>query len=366
MFLIHDLGQGGAEKVLVNLVNNLDQKSFDITLVSLFGGGVNEQFLGQNIHYRRIFRYNIPGNSKLMKLFTPKQLHRMFIKEKHNIEISFLEGPCARIISGCQDPSVKLVSWIHTKFSAESDTYRPFRNKIEAEHCYRKFDYTAFVSKDVQNRFNEIIPLYNSCGVLYNTVESEQIKNQSKEEVYSASFDHNVANLITVGTLKEVKGYNRLLRVCKRLRDESYRFHLYMLGSGPLQSELQMYIDDNQLRDNVSLLGYDSNPYKYTAKCDLYVCSSYTEGFSTAVSEALIVGTPVCTVEVSGMKEMLGEHNEYGIITENNEDALYKGIKNLLDNPELLIYYKNKAKERGKKFSNEKTVKAVEDMLLNL
>lgn len=66
------------------------------------------------------------------------------------------------------------------------------------------------------------------------------------------------------------------------------------------------------------------------------------------------------------MKEMLGENNEWGVVTENSEEALYAGIKNLLDNPKLLAYYKDKAIERGKTFRTENTVKAVEDMLLNL
>ncbi|MBR0136232.1 MAG: glycosyltransferase, partial [Clostridia bacterium] len=97
-----------------------------------------------------------------------------------------------------------------------------------------------------------------------------------------------------------------------------------------------------------------------------FVCASMAEGFSTAATEALIVGTPVCTVEVSGMKEMLGENNEYGIVTENSEEGLYRGIKSLLDDPELLAHYKRKAEERGRSFSTETTVKAVEDMLLSL
>ena len=70
--------------------------------------------------------------------------------------------------------------------------------------------------------------------------------------------------------------------------------------------------------------------------------------------------------EVLVVGDMLGENNEYGIVTENNEDALHQAIKSLLDNPELLKHYKEKAIERGKFFSTEKTVKAVEDMLLNL
>ena len=115
----------------------------------------------------------------------------------------------------------------------------------------------------------------------------------------------------------------------------------------------------------MTFLGYQTNPYKYVAKCDLFVCASFAEGFSTAATEALIVGTPVCTTEVSGMREMLGD-NEYGIITENDEEALYEGIKDLLDHPEKLAHYKEKAIERGKRFSTEETVKAVEEMLLKL
>ena len=66
------------------------------------------------------------------------------------------------------------------------------------------------------------------------------------------------------------------------------------------------------------------------------------------------------------MKEMLGENDEYGIVTENSEEALYEGIKRLLDDPALLAHYRKQAVLRGEQFSTEKTVKAVEDMLLGL
>ena len=66
------------------------------------------------------------------------------------------------------------------------------------------------------------------------------------------------------------------------------------------------------------------------------------------------------------MKEMLGENNEWGVVTENSEEGLYQGIKHLLDSQTLVNCYKEKATERGKTFSTENTVKAVENMLLNL
>ena len=66
------------------------------------------------------------------------------------------------------------------------------------------------------------------------------------------------------------------------------------------------------------------------------------------------------------MKEMLGENNEWGIVTPNDDEALYQGSKQLLDNPALLTHYKEKAAQRGKFFSTEKTVHAVEEMLESL
>ena len=128
----------------------------------------------------------------------------------------------------------------------------------------------------------------------------------------------------------------------------------------------QTLIRNLKLENSVTLLGYSENPYKYLKKCDLFVCSSLSEGFSTAVTEALVLGIPVCTVNVSGMKELLGNSNEYGIVTDNDEEALYKGIKRLLDDNELLQYYKSQALIRGEEFQTDNTVKAVENMFVEL
>ena len=364
LFLIHDLGQGGAEKVLVNLVNNMDRSKFDISVTVLFGGGVNEQFLAPDIHFRAVFPRMIPGNSHLMKLLTPKQLHRLCVKEHYDIEVSYLEGPSARIISGCPDQDTKLVSWIHVQQNNMKSLAASFRSEKEARNCYDRFHQTVCVSEYVKNDFSSILDFQKPCCVLYNTVESDVILRDSEET--APEVDAKMARLVAVGTLKASKGYERLLRVIKRLRDEQVPVCLYILGTGPLQETMEDYISENRLETIVKFLGYQTNPYKYVAKCDLFVCASFSEGFSTAATEALIVGTPVCTVEVSGMKEMLGEHNEWGIVTENNEEALYRGIKGLLEDPELLARYKEKAAIRGKTFSTENTVKAVEDMLLHL
>lgn len=364
LFMIHSLGQGGAEKVLVNLVNNMDSTQFDITVIALFGGGVNEQFLKSHIKYKALFSRAIPANSQIMKIFTPKQLHKILIKEQYDVEISYLEGPTARIVSGCPHETTKLVSWIHVEQHSVKKASYAFRTEQEARTCYHRFHETVCVSQSVRRDFCSIMNFQRPCTVLYNTVESDKIMLLAKEETSRISREKH--SIIAVGSLKESKGYSRLLRIMCRLLQERYDVHLYILGIGPMKDEIEHFLKKENVEDFVTLLGYDTNPYKYVAKCDLFVCASFAEGFSTAATESLIVGTPVCTVDVSGMKEMLGENSEYGMIVPNDENSLYLGIKKLLDEPELLDYYRAKAAERGAFFSTEKTVKAVEDMLLNL
>lgn len=362
LFLIHDLHQGGAEKVLVNLVNNMDPEQFEIHITALFGGGVNEQFLNPHVHFRAIYPKAFPGNSHVMKLLSPQMLHKLYINEHYDIEVAYLEGPAARIISGCTDPDTKKVVWIHCTMKSDEEFAIGFRSTEEARRCYGSFDTGIFVSRGVRDAFRTYCPL-EQMQVLYNTNESDVILQKAAEP---AELPGSGIRWCGMGKLVENKCFDRMLRIQKRLMDEGYPVHFLALGDGPLRPELESYVRNNGLTDSVTFLGYQTNPYKYLAKCDLFVCASFAEGFSTAATEALIVGTPVCTVEVSGMKEMLGDNNEWGIVTDNEDEALYRGIKSLLDDPDKLAHYTRQAEIRGKTFSTENTVNAVQDMLRNL
>lgn len=365
LFLIHDLGHGGAEKVLVNLVNNMNSAKFDITVMTLFDTGINRQFLAPHIRYISCFSNMIPGNSKIMKLLTPVQLHNWLIKDHYDIEVSYLEGPSARVISGCRAQDTKLICWIHIEQKKMKRAAASFRSYNEAEECYNKFDKIIAVSETVKEDFTSLFPIKKPVEVLYNTNESRKIVELSRESVSENVITSNTFNIIGVGKLLKSKGFDRLARIEKKLLDEGYKIHVYILGEGPEFSKLKHYAKENNMENNFTLLGYQTNPYKFVAKCDLFVCASFAEGFSTAATEALIVGTPVCTVEVSGMKEMLGD-NEYGLITDNNDEALYQGIKQLVEKRSLLSYYRNQAVLRGKLFNTERTVEAVEEMFYSI
>lgn len=365
LFLIYNLHHGGAEKVLVNLVNNMDPAKFDIHVTALFGGGVNEQFLRPHVRFRTIFPRTIRGGSCVMKFFSPKLLHRLFVKERYDVEVAYLEGPASRIISGCTDPDIKTVCWIHCTMKSPEEFAVGFRTAEEAKTCFSRFDRSVFVSKGVMEAFRTYCPMEH-MQVLYNTNETAQMVEKAREPLPEDMFRSDCLNLIGMGKLESVKGFDRLIRIHSRLRREGYPIRTHILGEGSLEQELHALAKAEGAQDSVVFLGYQTNPYKYVSKCDLFVCSSHSEGFSTACTEALIVGTPVVTTRVSGMEEMLGASNEWGLVTENDEKSLYEGIKKLLDNRQLLNHYTKQASLRGRDFSTENTTRAVENFLLNL
>lgn len=366
LFLIPNLSRGGAEKVLVNLVNNLNPKKYEISVTTLFDVGVNKKALKPHIRYNYVFKKQLRGNSHLFKLFSPRTLFKYCIKEKYDIIVSYLEGPTARIVSGCPDSATKLVSWIHVEMHNTVRASKPFRSAKEAKRCYDRFDMTVFVSETVKKDFTGIFDLRNASCTLYNTNETAQIIKHAEEPVQDVIFDKSAVNICSVGRLVEQKGFMRLASIHKRLIDSNIPNRVYILGVGSEQSKIEDFLKKNSLTDSFIFLGYNENPYKYVKNCDLFVCSSLREGFSTAVTESLIVGTPVVTTLCSGMEEMLGQNNEYGIITENSEDALFEGIKRILTEDGLLHHYKSKAFQRGLAFNTEATAGAVEKMLDSL
>jgi glycosyltransferase involved in cell wall biosynthesis len=365
LFLIPTLGHGGAERVLTNLVNNMDKTKFDVTVKTLFDVGIYQSKLESDVSYIGGIKKYLRGNTLIFKLFSRKSLYNFYVKEHYDVIVSYLEGSAARIVSGCSDKNTKLVSWIHVEQESRKNATVAFRNYQEAINCYNKFDKIICVSDTVKKDFLNLFDLSVPVEVLYNTVETAAIYSRMKEEIDDIVFSKDEINICSVAKLMKTKGYDRLVRVIKRLCNDGFKVHVYILGIGEEKENLEQLVQEYDLERQWTFVGFRENPYKYVAASDLYVCSSRREGFSTAVTEALIVGTPVVSTNCSGAIELLGNDDKFGIVTENNEEGLYLGMKKMLTG-DMLKEYKKKAKERGKYFSTIKTVKAVEKMLLEI
>lgn len=365
IFLIPNLKHGGAEKVLVNLVNNLDKSKFDITVYSIFDVGVNKDFLNSDITYRYKFKRIFRGNTHFFNLFSPEFLYRWFIKESYDVVISYLEGPAARIISGAGDSDTKKISWIHTEFLSPKVASLGFKNFNESKNLYKRFDHIIGVSKNVASSFEKTILSNVPVRIIYNVNETEDIRLLAEDKI-EFEFSKDTLNICSVGKITSIKGFDRLIEVHKKLIDEGYRLKTHLLGIGEEMLSLKRRVQELGIADSFLFLGFHKNPYKFVSKCDLYVCCSHREGFSTAVTEALVLGVPILSTDVSGAKELLGENNEFGIVTENSEAGINMGLKEILEKPEKLVHYKNQAIIRGNMFSKENSVKAHEEFFDSL
>lgn len=367
LFLINNLAHGGAERVLVNLANNMDKTKFDITVQTLFDEGVNKQFLNSSVHYRSSLKKSFKGNSIVIKMLPPCLLYKFFIKEDYDVVVAYLEGSCTRILSGCKNKNTKKVTWVHIELNQPKLFKSSFWTMRGVRKAYNSYDKIVCVAQTVKDAFvNNSGVNSDTLEVLYNTNQTDRILTLSREPIEDMQFKNDIPNICSVAKIIPTKGYDRLLNVHKKLLDEGYKHRIYLIGIGEQIDELKQTAAEKGVAGSFVLLGFKENPYKYMKACDAYVCSSRREGFSTAVTEALVLGLPTVSTNCSGAVELLGENNDYGLVVDNSEEGIYEGMKKMLSNTDTLLHYKKLAEERGKAFKTDKTVRAVEDMLENL
>ena len=362
LFLINTLGGGGAERVLVNLVNNMDRSVYDITVETMFDDGVNRDLLNKDIKYISKKAPCPKGYAYIFRVIPENTLYRYFIgKRKYDIIVAYMHGAPVKVISGCKDSTVKKFSWLHNGTPETGTFFKFWLNKKRAFKAYKKCDGIVGVSQSVADAFSNYTGIKENISVVYNTSDVNKIKALACSDNPSKADEGNI-KIVSVGRISEEKGYDRLLNVCCKLKNENYNIDVTIVGSGRKENELKESVKKKSASEWFKFTGYDSNPYKYVSMSDIFVCSSYDEGLSTAVTEAVILGKPVVSTDVSGAKEILGENNEYGIVTENSEEALYEGLKKMIFDEKLREYYAEKSKERAAFFDTSATVKQAEDL----
>ena len=248
-----------------------------------------------------------------------------------------------------------IINWVHIETTNIYQFTKVYRNKKEFETCMKKYNMTVFVSKTAMESFKDKTKLQIPMKVLYNLIDDKRIRQKASEPIDDILVDKSKINLISVGGLVHQKGYLRLLKIYNQIVKTRQDVHLYILGEGKQRKNMETYILKNDMSTYVTMLGYKENPYKYVKNSDLFVCSSYYEGYSTAVTEAIILGVPVVTTLCSGMQELL-ENGKYGVITKNEEQDLFKGLLDMISNKEKMKTYKKMAEQRSEQLSLEKNL----------
>lgn len=364
LFFIPGLSEGGAEKVLRSLVNNMDQSKFDIT-VQTIDEYDSEQYLANGIHYKAINRCKTRIGKRLFSYFFRlcaelKIAYSLFVKGDYDIEVAYLETAATKIIAQSTNKRAVKLAWVHCDLS-KKEGMPDSADKVRRQ--YQKFDKIVFVSEDARNGFNKLYGNDFSTAVIYNIIDEDEILKKADSQQIEFS-DSKIPQLLSVGRLTLQKNYPYLIESCAKLRDDGYSFCLNILGDGPERENLDKLIKSLQMEDYVKLRGFLSNPYPWIKASDIIVCSSKYEGLSTVVQEAFVLGKTVVTTPCTGMKELLG-NSEYGFIVSNSKDGLYQGMKQMLDYPNEAQRFALAAKERSKAFAKKNVIQETETLFIN-
>ena len=358
LFYIDTLVGGGAEKVLRTLVNSMDQSKFDITVQTTFREDA-KNLLCEGVKYKYCYNQKNALSDIIFRAEAASNLvYPLHIKGDYDIEVAYLECASTKIMAGSTNKKAKKLAWVHCDLRKITDDPKGFSEKCKP--WYDKFDKVICVSESVREGFVELFGNMPETEVIYNTIDTEEILTKANERL-PEGVTKNKLTLVMLGRLMAQKNYLRLLKAVNELINEGLDFDLWILGEGEDRQKLEKYISENNLCENVKMLGFQNNPYPFINNADLLVCSSNYEGFSTFVTEGLILGKPVVTTDCSGMYELLGE-NEYGLITENDDKAFENGLRKMLSDPVMLSDYTKKAKLRGKLFAKEKLTAETEKL----
>lgn len=363
LFLISTLDGGGAEKVLVDLVNKLNRDKYEITIVTLLSGGIFENKLNENINHSSIINFNNKFIRKVLFyiisfILPDKIANRIIVRKKYDIEVAYLEGVPTKIIAASRDEYSKKFAFVHSDVSNNYSLNKIYKTFDDCLKSYKLFDKVFFVSNNAKEGFEDTIGKLSIGSVLHNVLDYKTIINLSKKEIPEIKPDKFL--FVSVGRLSKQKGYDRLIESASRLNKDDYNYEIWIIGEGEERENLEDLLEKYNIK-NFKLLGFKKNPYAYISNSDMFICSSRVEGYSTVVTESLILKTPILTTNCAGMDELL-ENGKYGKIVENNTEGIYIGMKEILDSKNEYNKYLALAKERSDYFIMDKNIQIYEEI----
>lgn len=375
LFIVPSLGMGGMERVLVNYANLFVARGYDVTVYNLTSGdSAITQHMSKQVQYyecynpvKHLFHASfkdylsrnirfLPLN-KWIRFHSAKYLHRKYVKDHFDIEVAFFGIAQMKIIGGCSEKNTLKIGWIHG-LQLDSDI-APVGGLQQAIDVYNSMDRIICVSdlarEEVRDRFGRSKYVYT----VNNPNDTKKIRDLANEGGVPQK-EH--FTFVTASRIEDrQKGFIRFFKVIKRLVDEGYEFTYWLVGDGIDYDKMKNFAEELKL-NNVKFMGQQANPYKYIKNADMYVCTSFSEGFSMVMMETIILATPMLTTNVSGASEML-DSGKYGLIVENSEEGLYQGMKHILDDPELYHHYQKMAQERKDYLSEDRIMDQVEAII---
>ncbi|MGV0923095.1 glycosyltransferase [Empedobacter tilapiae] len=318
LFILPDLNQGGAERVIATLCNELDRTKFCPKLVLFKKEGYYLNHLKSDVEILELnisrIRYSIFKIIPLIRKMKPDIVFTGWG------EISAFLSPLIPFFS-------------KTKFiTRETNVVSKHVTRKEILFFYRFYNNFHQIIAQSDDMKNDLITHFKikpqKINKINNPVDFDLI-NQLKEEIDNVDYDTSYKNILAIGNLSPRKGYDLLLNVMKELKTEKIK--LTILGDGAFREELLQQKKQLELA-NVNFLGRISNPFVYLKEADLFILSSRYEGFPNVLLEAGACGTySLANNAPGGINEIIQEGINGEIFSIEDPNGFAQKIKELLD-----------------------------------
>ncbi|MFL1994904.1 glycosyltransferase [Lysinibacillus irui] len=354
MLLVPSLKGGGAEKVMVNLSKYLNRENFKITIVCFQMEGEYLANLPLDIEVRNL---NV---SRVSKGYFP--LIKLIKKEQPNMILStgFESNMILLLTKRFIDKKIKLIV---------RESSIPSINLQQNKYFYGLFYKFLYNTSNLIICQSEAMKLDlvknfkvkdNLIKVIRNPVDFKEIQTLQNEEDIPDKNNfpnlHNI-NIMTIGRLSDEKNHRKLIEHFSEKYKNKKNYHLYILGQGPLESELKKYVSELSLLQQIHFIGFQKNPYIWLKYANLFVLPSKYEGLPNSLLEAISCNIPVIiTDHMGGSKEIMdlvGIKNR--VVKQLNWEDWW------FEKPSKVVYenlYNN--------FNLEKIIKEYEQAIINL
>ncbi len=324
LFIIPKLDSGGAERVLLNIMNYLDREIFNLSLLIFQDGGSLMDNLKEDIKV-----YNLNSKSTLQGI--PLLLKKIYILKP---DIIFSGIGNLNLYLSIFIPIIKLFL-PKTIFIARQASILTLNNSQEKSPLLYKWLY-----KRVYKNYNRVIcqSLYmqrdlidnftfpkEKSVVINNPIDIEGLKRLSAEQI-EYPFNNSI-RLIHIGQLRYEKRQDLLLRAFSKLDS---RYSLTIIGDGVKRDELESLAHQLNIYDRVAFLGYQKNPYSYLREADILLLTSEYEGFPNVLLEANLFGLPVISFNsIGGVNEIIEDKKNGIIVPHGDIEAFATAIENI-------------------------------------
>ncbi len=343
VFLLDEFDYGGVSTIILNIFELIDKSKFQLSLLLFNKNPKSETRIPNYVFVRHLFS-KAPNkiNNRLLRYFfefikylIPKPIIRFVLyKDSFDFAVDFKGNNLQSLLAFKGEKIV----WLHKDFSLESNIYdREIKNKYGKTLSYKFKEFTfinslmkvndlIFISETTRDGFTNRYGLKFNTNVLYNPINSIKIIELSDELIND--WKKRKFTICCVSRISKGKGIERLYSITKQLNNEGFDFDLIIIGSGDYFKDIKLLHNSYNL-PNILLFGHRDNPYKYIKNCELFVCPSETEAFSTVVNEAKILRTFIISTNTGAINEILKDYKN-SIIVENSINGLLNSIRSIL------------------------------------